>query len=292
MSKKSKRSRSGQGISDEDRKVGSRKCILKAMQLLAVLDELYGIQFPVTGKSGESLDDVVRMLEIDPFSQSAPSPKPDMLLDPGYGLTSLMHETLFAQSLSWWAKAQWGNQQKDKYLRKNMYASPLCYQHFMDRRNNLTSHFPNSQRDLVPGEHWLIARGYFPIADSVLKALKCMLVESLCLLLPLESREGVSRMLSHKLGIDGVNITELEVPRMMNMQGYSFIIERPIRLFYRLQPVRNGDRWVIEARQVDESNSPIDGGFHLDSFEVECDSWQSALRVAMLEVDKKIQVSQ
>ena len=292
MSSKPKRSRSGQGISGEARKVGSRKCILKALQLLTVLDELYGIQFSITGKSGESLDSVVRMMGIDPFSNSAQSPKPDMLVDSGYGLTSLIYETLFAQSLSWWAKAQCGKQQKDKYLRKNMYASPLWYQHFMDRRNNLTSHYPNAERNLVPGEYWLIARGYFPIGESVLKAYKCMLVESLSLLLPSESREGVYRMLSRKLGINDVSIRELAIPKMMNMQGYSFIIERPLRLFYMLQPVRNGDRWVIEAWQVDETNSLIDGGFHIDSFEVECESWQSALDVAISRVHKKLQVSE
>ena len=292
MSSKSKRSRPGQGISEEGRKVGSRKCILKAMQLLAVLDELDGIQFSIAGKSGESLDSVIRMLEIDPYSCRGPAPAPNLLLDPGYGFTSLMHETLFAQSLSWWAKAQNGKQQPDKYLRKNMYDSPLWYQHFMDRRNNLTSHFPNTERDLVPGEHWLIARGYFPIGDSVFKAFKYMLVESLSLLSPIESRAGLFLMLSGKLGINEVNITDLEIPQMKNMQGYSFIIEHPVRLLYRLQPVRNGDRWLIEARQVDESNSLVDGGFHLDSFEEECDSWQSAFDVATLKVGEKIQMTE
>ena len=126
------------------------------------------------------LDEFVREREIDPFSQQQFSV--ETMLPPEFGFKSLMCETFFSQALAWWAKAQYTTQPKDKYLLKKMYASASWYNHFMERRNNLGSHFPNNERHKVPGDTWLIARGYYPFGDAVITALKYMLAESMALL--------------------------------------------------------------------------------------------------------------
>ena len=140
-------------ISDEEKKTGSRKCVLKAIQLIATLDELGERQIPVLGWTDENLDKTVRTLEVDHLSDHINSkPGVDVLLPQGYGFTSLVYETFISQAVLWWAKAQYNSRhQNDKCLREEMYAYPIWHKHFMKNRNNQIGHFSNEGIKEVPG---------------------------------------------------------------------------------------------------------------------------------------------
>ena len=69
MAKRKALSRRGHGrpITVEEQKAGSRKCVAKAIQLVAVIDELQ-VKVPTHGWVDDTLDDLVRLLEVDPLS--------------------------------------------------------------------------------------------------------------------------------------------------------------------------------------------------------------------------------
>ena len=164
-----------------------------------------------------------------------------------------MCETFFSQALAWWAKAQYTNQQKDKYLLKKMYASASWYNHFMERRNNLGSHFPNNERHKVPGDTWLIARGYYPFGDTVITAFKYMLSESMALLVPPQNKETTLSMCLGAFGINQIGISDLQVPDSTDTKILALVVEEPTAFTYHIIPMPNG-KWVCEAWDADASN--------------------------------------
>ena len=259
MSKKKNKSVGKARITEEGKVIGSRKCILKAIQLMSTIDELEKRQIPMRGWVDNQLDEFVRKREIDPFSQQQFSV--ETMLPPDFGFKSLMCETFFSQALAWWAKAQYTNQQKDKYLLKKMYASASWYNHFMERRNNLGSHSPNNERHKVPGDRWLIARGYYPFGDTVITAFKYMLSESMALLVPPQNRETTLRMCLGAFGINQIGISDLQVPDSTEIKTLALVVEEPTPLLYHIIPMPNG-KWVCEAWDADASNAIIEGGQH------------------------------
>ena len=277
MSKKKKKGRNlgKAGPTLDEKIVGSEKCILKAIQLMATIDELEKRQIPERGWVDDSLDKFVRGREVDPFSR--PPFQLEVMVPPEYGFKSLVCETFFSQALAWWAKAQNNHQQPDKYLSKGMYASALWYDHFMGRRNNLGSHHPNDERRKVPGDTWLIARGYYPFGDKVIAAFKYMLSESMALLVPPQDRETTLSMCLGAFGIGNMDISNLQPPSSDGVESYSAVIKETSRMVYLMSPMPNGN-WVCEAWDMDQSNEVIQGGRHISlSSEVACITPQDAL---------------
>ena len=251
-----------QSATVEEQKYGSRKCVVKAVQLVAVIDEL-DRTVPIHAWVHTQLDDLVRLLETDPFS-GEPQPPVDAVLPPQYGFTSLTLETFFSAAVEWWAKAQRTNQQPDKYLRKNMYANTALYDHFMDRRNNLGSHFPNTEQNKVPGGRWLAARGYFPLGPNALPALKHLLSDSMSLLVAPEQKDEMRRQILSAFRIDpDSNCIELQIPAAAAGDSYSLVIMNPLPLWYLITPLLDG-KWTAEAWEVDESNGLVPGGRHFE----------------------------
>ena len=233
------------------------------------------------------LDEFVREREMDPFSLNLQGPATDAMLPADFGLTSLVYETFFSQSLAWWAKAQCTYQQKDKYLERKMYGSPPWYDHFMDRRNNLGSHFPNNERYKVPGDRWLIARGYYPFGDIVLTAFKYILSESMALLVPPQNRETTLCMCLGAFGVDQADISDLEVPDPSNSKSFSLIVKEPTPLLYQIIPLPNGN-WVCEAWDVDSSGNIIEDGKHYNlPAELACSSPRDAFKALSEQVNKE-----
>ena len=130
----------GRGLTVEEQKAGSGKCVAKAIQLVAVIGEL-DRNVPMHGWVDERLDDLVRLMEIDPFSGDS-RPPTDAVLPRHYGFTSLTLETYFSSAVEWWAKAQWTNQQRDKYLRRNMYTNPALARPFQGPTEQPRKSFP------------------------------------------------------------------------------------------------------------------------------------------------------
>lgn len=262
MVKRQKQSRraGGGGTSIEEQRYGSRKCVGKAVQLVAVVDELDGT-VPMRGWVHRRLDDLVRLLETDPFA-GEPRPPVDAVLPPHYGFTSLTLETYFSTAVEWWAKAQRTNQQRDKYLRKSMYLNAALYDHFMERRNNLGSHFPNTEQAKVPGGRWVVARGYFPFGPHTLPAFKHLLADSMSLLVSPERKEETRSKILGAFGVDpGSDSMGIKIPPAPAGDSYSLVIEEPLRLWYLITPLLNG-KWTAEAWEVDESNMSVPGGLN------------------------------
>ena len=293
MPKKKNKNIGKAGITTEEEKIiGSQKCILKAVQLMATIGELEKRQIPMSGWVDDQLDEFVRDREIDPFSQQKSRFSVDAILPPEYGFTSLVHETFFSQSLAWWAKAQYTNQQKDKYLQKKMYASASWYNHFMERRNNLGSHFPNNERHKVPGDRWLIARGYYPFGETVITAYKYMLSESMALLVPPQSKETTLRMCLGAFGISKVGISDLRVPDSTGAKILALIVREPTPLLYHIIPIPNGN-WVCEAWDVDASGAIVEGGQYYNlPAKIVCNSPREAFKALSAQVNKGRTVSQ
>ena len=291
MSKKNKNIGKAR-ITEQEKIVGSQKCILKAIQLMATIDELEKRQVPMRGWVDNQLDEFVREREIDPFSQKELRFSVDTILPPDHGFKSLVCETFFSQALAWWAKAQYTNQQKDKYLRKNMYASVSWYKHFMERRNNLGSHFPNNERHKVPGDRWLIARGYYPFGDTVITAFKYMLAESMSILVPSQTKETILRMFLGAFGINQVGISHIQVPDSTGAKILALVVIEPSPLLYHIIPMPNGN-WVCEAWDVNASGAIVPGGqyFSLPS-EILCKSSIEAFKALSAQVSKERTVSQ
>lgn len=267
----------GRGATVEEQRYGSRKCVAKAVQLVAVIDELDG-KVPMHAWVHTRLDDLVRLLETDPFS-GEPRPPVDAVLPPQYGFTSLTLETYFSAAVEWWAKAQHTKQQRDKYLRKNMYTNTALYDHFMDRRNNLGSHFPNTEQGKVPGGRWVVARGYFPFGPDALPALKHLLAESMSLLVAPQHKEETRRKILGAFGVDpDSSRMELRIPSAPAADSYSLVIHEPTRLWYLITPLLDG-KWTAEAWEVDESDADVPGGRHFRvSSETVWDSPQDAVK--------------
>ena len=287
MSKKKKKGRNPgkTGPTLDEKIVGSEKCILKAIQLMATIDELEKRQIPERGWVDDSLDEFVREREVDPFSHPPFNIK--MMVPPEYGFKSLVCETFFSQALAWWAKAQNSYQQPDKYLSKSMYASALWYDHFMGRRNNLGSHHPNDERRKVPGNTWLIARGYYPINDKVIAAFKYMLSESMALLVLPQNRETTLSTCLGAFGIGKMDISNLQPPSSDGTKSYSAVIEEPSRMMYLMSPMPNGN-WACEAWDVDQSNEMIPEGQYISlSSEVTCMTPQDALMSLAAQMNKE-----
>ena len=244
---------------------------------MAVIDELDG-KVPTQGWVETRLDELVRLLETDPFSGEA-RPPVDAVLPPEYGFTLLTLETYFSAAVEWWAKAQRTKQQRDKYLRKNMYTNPALYDHFMDRRNNVGSHFPNTEQGKVPGERWVVARGYFPFGPDVVPALKHLLAESMSLLVAPQRKEETRCKILGAFGIDpDSSMMELRIASVPSADSYSLVIEEPTRLFCLITPLLGG-KWTAEAWEVDESDADVPGGRHFRvSSETVWDSPQDAVK--------------
>ena len=259
MAKRKDPSRRGHDrpITVEEQKAGSRKCVAKAIQLVAVIDELH-VKVPTRGWVDDTLDDLVRLLEVDPLS-GVHRPPADAILPRHYGFTSLTLETYFSTAVEWWAKAQQTKQQRDKYLRRRMYANPALYDHFMDRRNNLGSHFPNTEQGKVPGGRWTIARGYFPSGPDVLPALKHLLADSMSLLVTRKSKDETRRSILGAFHLDPD--VGVQIPTLPTSTGYSLVVEQPVRLWYDITQLMNG-KWTAEAWEVDGQNRYVPGGRH------------------------------
>ena len=250
----------GRGATVEEQRYGSRKCVLKAVQLVAVIDELDG-KVPMHAWVHTRLDDLVRLLETDPFA-GEPRPPVEAMLPAEYGFTSLTLETYFLSAVEWWAKAQHTKQQRDKYLQKNMYTNTALYDHFVDRRNNLGGHFPNTEQSKVPGGRWVVARGYFPRGRDALPALKHLLAESMSLLVPPQLKEETRSKILGVFGVDpDSSVMELRIPSARAADSYSLVIEEPTRLLYLVTPLLDG-KWTAEAWEIDESNADVPGGRH------------------------------
>ena len=279
-------------ITEQEKIIGSQKCILKAIQLMSTIDELEKRQIPMRGWVDNQLDEFVREREMDPFSQKELRFSVDTILPSDYGFKSLVCETFFSQALAWWAKAQYTSQQKDKYLQKNMYSNVAWYKHFMERRNNLGSHFPNNERHKVPGDRWLIARGYYPFGDTVITAFKYMLAESMSILVPQQNKETTLSMFLGAFGINQVSISDIEVPDSTGAKILALVVTEPSPLLYHIIPMPNGN-WVCEAWDVDESRAIVPGGqyFSLPSGIV-CKSPREAFKALSVQVNKKRAVSQ
>ena len=99
MSKKKNRSVGRAGATEEEKIIGSQKCILKAIQLTATIDELEKRQIPMRGWVDNQLDEFVRDQEIDPFSHQSFSSETMLPLE--YGFKSLVCETFLSQVLAW-----------------------------------------------------------------------------------------------------------------------------------------------------------------------------------------------
>ncbi len=290
MSKNKNISVSKAGITEVEKVIGSKKCILKAIQLMATIDELEKRQIPMRGWIDTQLDEFVREREIDPFSHQPFSV--ETMLPPEYGFKSLVCETFFSQALAWWAKAQYTNQQKDKYLLRKMYASASWYNHFMERRNNLGSHFPNNECYRVPGGRWLIARGYYPFGNTVITAFKYMLSESMALLVPQQSKEATLRMCLGAFGMNQIAISDLEVPDSTDTKILALVVEEPSPLLYHIIPMPNGN-WVCEAWDADELNAIVPGGRHFSlPSEFVCKSPREAFKALSTQVKKERTASQ
>ena len=283
MSKKKNKNIGKAKITEEEKIIGSQKCILKAIQLMATIDELEKRQIPMRGWVDSQLDEFIREREIDPFSQHQFSV--ETMLPPEFGFKSLVCETFFSQALAWWAKAQYTNQQKDKYLLKNMYASASWYNHFMERRNNLGSHSPNNERHKVPGDTWLIARGYYPFGDTVITAFKYVLSESMALFVPSQNKETTLHMCLGAFGINQIEISELQVPDPTGTNILALVVTEPTPLLYHIIPMPNGN-WVCEAWDVDASNTIVEGGqYYSLPPEIVCNSPKEAFKALSAEVN-------
>ncbi len=292
MSRKQNKNIGQSRITEEEKIKGSQKCILKAIQLIATIDELQKKQIPMRGWVDSQLDEFVRESEIDPFSRRELSLPVDAILPPQYGFTSLVYETFFSQALAWWAKAQCTNQQKDKYLLKKMYASASWYDHFMGRRNNLGSHFPNNELQKVPGDRWLIARGYYPLGNTVITAFKYVLSESMALLVPSLNKETTLHMSLGAFGINQIDISQLQVPDSTDKNILALVVTEPTPLLYHIIPMPN-DNWVCEAWDVDASHTIVEGGQHyIWPADIVCNSAQEAFKALSAEVAKRRTVSQ
>ena len=277
-------------ITEEEKIVGSRKCILKAIQLMSTIDELEKRQIPMRGWIDNQLDEFVRAREIDPFSQQQFSV--ETMLPPEFGFKSLVCETFFSQALAWWAKAQYTKWQEDKYLLKKMYASASWYNHFIERRNNLGSHFPNNERHKVPGNRWLIARGYYPFGDTVITAFKYLLSESMALLVPPQNKEPTLRMFLGAFGINQIGISDLQVPDSTDTKTLALVVTEPTPLLYHIIPMPNG-KWVCEAWDADASNAIIEGGQHFSlPSEFVCESPREAFKALSVQVRNERTASQ
>lgn len=288
MPKKKNKKIGNTGITEEEKRVGSQKCVLKAVQLMATIDELEKRQVPMRGWVDQQLDDLVRELETDPFSRNSQSPSADAMLPADYGFTSLVYETLFSQAVAWWAKAQNTNQQKDKYLQNKMYSSASWFNHFMERRNNLGSHFPNDERFQVPGERWLIARGYYPIGNTIRTAFKYILAESMSLLVTSEHKdETLLRMCLDAFGISQISIFQLQLPDISDPKTLSLIVHEPSPLLYHIIPLLSG-QWVAEAWEVDASGAIVAEGqyFNLDP-EIVCKSPVEAFTALSAKIEEE-----
>lgn len=287
MSKKTDKNTGKGNITEEEKRTGSQKCILKAVQLMATIGELEKRQIPMRGWLDNQFDEFVRELETDPFSRNPLSPSADAMLPAEYGFTSLVYETFFSQAVAWWAKAQNTSQQKDKYLRKKMYASASWYNHFMERRNNLGSHFPTKEQYKVPGERWLIARGYYPFGDAVITAFRYMLSESMALLVPPQNRETTLRMCLGAFGINQINVSDLQVPDSTGAKTLSLIVTEPTPLLYHITPMPNGN-WVCEAWDVDTSGAIVEGGQYYNlPAEIVCNSPREAFKALSAQVKRR-----
>ena len=285
MAKKKSKNHGNAKITDQEKITGSRKCILKAVQLMATIDELEKRQIPMRGWVDNDLDEFIRAREIDPFSY--PSFSIETMLPSEYGFTSLVCETFFSQAVAWWAKAQSTNQQKDKYLLKKMYASATWYNHFNDRRNNLGSHTPNSELHKVPGDTWLIARGYYPFGGTVITAFKYMLSESMALLVPPQNRETTLRMCLDAFGIHQIAISDLQVPDSTDTRILALVVKEPSPLLYHIIPMPSGN-WVCQAWDADESNAIVPGGQHFSlPSEIVCKSPKEAFTALSARVGKE-----
>ena len=290
MSKNKNISVSKAGITEEEKVIGSKTCILKAIQLMATIDELERRQIPMRGWIDTQLDEFVREREIDPFSHQPFSV--EAMLPPEYGFKSLVCETFFSQALAWWAKAQYTNQQKDKYLLRKMYASASWYNHFMERHNNLESHFPNNERYRVPGGRWLIARGYYPFENTVITAFKYMLSESMALLVPQQNKEATLRMCLGAFGMNQIAISDLEVPDSTDTRILALVVEEPSPLLYHIIPMPNGN-WVCEAWDADELNAIVPDGRHFSlPSEFVYKSPREAFKALSTQVEKERTASQ
>ncbi len=290
MSKQMNKSVGKARITEEERVTGPRKCILKAIQLMATIDELAKRQISMRGWVDNQLDEFVREREKDPFSQQQLSV--ETMLPPEFGFQSLVCETFFSQALAWWAKAQYTNQQKDKYLLKKMYASASWYNHFMERRNNLGSHFPNNERYKVPGDTWLIARGYYLFGYTTITAFNYMLSESMALLLPPQNKETTLRMCLGAFGINRIGISDLQVLDSTDTRILALVVKEPTPLLYHIIPMPNG-KWVCEAWDADASNAIIEGGQHFSlSSECACESPREAFMALSAQVSKERTESQ
>ena len=288
MSKKRKDSGNAKAT-EEDRIIGSEKCILKAVQLMATIDELEKRWIPERGWIDNELDEFVRARELDPFSQQQFSV--EAMLPAEYGFKSLVCETFFSQALAWWAKAQHTNQQKDKYLLRKMYRSTSWYDHFMGRRNNIGSHLPNDELFRVPGARWLIARGYHPFGSAAIVAFKYMLSESMALLMPPQKKKETLRMCLGAFGIGHINISDLQVPDSTDAKVLSLVVLNPSPLLYHIIPLPNGN-WVCEAWDADESSAIVPGGRHFGlPSELACRTPQEAFRVLSERISKEREAS-
>ena len=292
MAKKKSKNHANAKITQEERIMGSRKCILKAIQLLSTVDELEKRQVPMRGWVDNQLDEFVREREIDPFSQRELRLSIDEILPAEYGFKSLVCETFFSQALAWWAKAQYTGRQHDKYLLKKMHASPSWYNHFMERRNNLGSHFPNNERHKVPGDRWLIARGYYPFGSTVITAFKYILSESMALLVQQQDKETTLRMCLGAFGVNQIDISELQVPDSTSAKILALVVTEPTPVLYHIIPLINGN-WVCEAWDSDAANTIIEGGRHFSlPSGIVCESPKEAFEALSAQVRNKRTESQ
>ena len=168
-----------------------------------------------------------------------------------------------------------------------MYANASWYNHFMERRNNLGSHFPNNERHEVPGDNWLIARGYYPFGETVIPAFKYMLAESMSLLVPPHNRITTLRMCLGAFGINQIGISDLQVPDSSGAKTLSLVVTEPSPLLYHIVPMPNG-KWVCEAWDADGSNAIVPGGRHFSlPSEYVCESPREAFKALSAQVKKE-----
>ena len=142
-----------------------------------------------------------------------------------------------------------------------MYANTSWYDHFMNRRNSLGSHLPNNERHKVPGDRWLIARGYYPFGDTVVAGFKYILSESMALLVPSSNKETTLRMCLGAFGINQINVADLQIPESIGTRSLTLVVTEPTPLLYHIMPMPKG-KWASEAWNADASNVIIENGRH------------------------------
>ena len=169
-----------------------------------------------------------------------------------------------------------------------MYSSASWFNHFMERRNNLGSHFPNDERFQVPGQRWLIARGYYPIGNTIRTAFKYMLAESMSLLVTSQHKdETLLRMCLDAFGISQISIFQLQLPDISGPKTLSLIVHEPSPLLYHIIPLLSG-KWVAEAWEVDASGAIVAEGqyFNLDP-EIVCKLPGEAFTALSAKIEKE-----